>query len=290
VSIQRETDIMAKMGKSLVSQLYHFVAFRLKPTMQFEKSMLIISIDIDVGSRLLGLVNEGKNDANVNDHFSEYALGEIEEMALPLFADLFENVAVPATFAVRGQLLDCDSSAIELLIDSSVKHDIGSHGYSHLSFLNLSCEGADNELRAISIGMKKLGIIPRSFVFPRNGVAHLNLLENYGYKCYRSFGNFIHDSMRIEKHGALYNICPSLFLDKSIDSLFLKKILDVAIAKKAPLHFWFHLWNFGTTKESIQRSINRVILPILEYANEKRDRDVLRIETMLSAATKIESG
>jgi hypothetical protein len=154
----------------------------------------------------------------------------------------------------------------------------------------LSSEEAESELKAISAAMKKTGLIPRSFIFPRNGVAHLDLLEKYGYKCYRSKGNFPHDSMRIEKHGKLYDVCPSLFLNQSINSMFLEKILDVAVAKRTPLHFWFHLWNFGATKESIQGSVNRTILPLLKYAEEKVNSGLLTLETMLSAAKKIEAG
>jgi len=252
--------------------------------------MFIISIDIDVGNKILGSINGGKNDSNVNDYLSEYIVGKIEQMALPLFVDLFEKFSVPATFAVRGQLLDVDTSALKLLLDSSVRHDIGGHGYTHQSFQNLSPEEAENELDAISAGMKKIGVIPRSFIFPRNGVAHLNLLEKYGYKCYRNGGNFLLDSMNIRKRSELYEICPSLFLDKSATPLFLEKIVEVAVEKRAPLHFWFHLWNFGTTKESVQRCINRVFFPLLSFANEKADDHMLTIETMLSAASKIESG
>ena len=55
--------------------------------MQLEKSMLIISIDVDVGSRQLGIINGGKNDANVNNCFSEYRVGELEETAFPSFVE-----------------------------------------------------------------------------------------------------------------------------------------------------------------------------------------------------------
>jgi len=291
LSILEETKRRTKVPEFLISQLYHVVTFKLKkPKMKLDKGMLILSIDVDVGSKVLGVINKGKNDANVNKYFSEYTVGRIEEMALPLFVGLFENMSIPVTFAVRGQFVDVDNSIFKLLLDSSVKHDIGAHGYLHRRFKNLSHREAENELKMISASMKKFGIIPRSFVFPANSVAHLNLLEKYGYKCYRDHGDFIHDCMYIEKQGQLYNIHPSLYLDQSSSSLLSKKILDVAVGKKAPLHFWFHLWNLGETKESIQRSIDRVIFPMLRYAKERVDCGLLTLETMLSAAQKIESG
>lgn len=274
---------------SFLSQLYHLVAYRLKkPEMQLEKGMFIISIDVDVGSKELGIINKGKNDANVHRYISEYSVGEIEERALPLFVNLFDDFEMPVTFAVRGQLTEVDDFILKLLRKSSVKYDIGAHGYYHRHFKNLSQNEAEDELKMISVGMKKFSIIPRSFVFPANSVAHLNLLEKYGYKCYRSYSNFMNDCMYIEKQGRLYDIHPSLYLGQSIGSIFLKKIVDVTITKKLPFHMWFHLWNLGETNETIQRSIKKVLLPLFNYAKKKEKSGELTFETMLSAAERVE--
>jgi hypothetical protein len=274
---------------SFFSQLYHFLAYSIKkPKMRLENGMFMISIDVDVGSRELGVINRGKNDANVNNRFSEYLMGEIEERALPLFVNLFNHFEIPVTFAIRGQLTEVDVSILKHLLKSSIKHDIGAHGYYHRPFKNLSHSEAENELNMISVGMKKFDVTPRSFVFPKNSVSHLDLLEKYGYKCYRSCGDFMRDCMYIEKQGQLYNIHPSLYLDQSISSIFLKKILDIAIAKKLSFHIWFHLWNFGETKESIQRSINNVFFPLFKYAKKKEKSSLLTFETMLSATEKVE--
>ena len=271
--------------KTLLSQLYHFVVYSFKrPKTRLENGMFIISVDVDVGNMELGIINKGKNDANVNVRFSEYSIGEIEERALPLFVNLFNHFEIPVTFALRGQLTEVGDSILPLLLKSPIKHDIGAHGYYHREFRNLSQSEAENELRMISVGMKKFGIIPRSFVFPRNNVAHLKLLEKYGYKCYRGY----HTCMCIEKKGGLYNIHPSLFLDQSISSLFLKKIINICIAKKLPFHVWFHLWNFGKRKESIHRNINKLFFPLFEYAQQKVKVGTLMFETMSSAAEKVE--
>lgn len=274
---------------SFVSQLCHFFTYSIKkPKMQLEKGMFIISIDVDVGSRELGIMNRGKNDANVNKRISEYRVGELEEMALPSFVETFNDFEIPVTFAIRGQLTEVNGSILELLLKSSVKHDIGAHGYYHREFTNLSRNEAENEFNMISAGMNKFGIVPRSFVFPKNSVAHLDLLEKYGYKCYRSYGDFMNDCMYIEKQGRLYNIHPSLYIDQGASFTFLKKILDISIAKRLPFHIWFHLWNFGETKESIQRTINKVFIPLFKYAEKKKKSGMLTLETMLSATEKVE--
>ena len=272
-----------------LSQLYHFVAFELaEPKMQLENGMLIISIDVDVGSRELGVINKRKNDANVHRHISEYQVGKIEEVALPLFVETFNDFEVPVTFAIRGQLTEMNGSILELLLESHVKHDIGAHGYYHREFTNVSRSEAENELNMISAGMKQFGIVPRSFVFPRNSVAHLDLLEKYGYKCYRGYGDFMRDCMYIEKQGQLYNIHPSLYIDQGTSFTFLKKILDVSIARKLPFHVWFHLWNFGETNESVHRTIDKVFSPLFRYAKKKEKDGLLTFETMMSATKKVE--
>jgi peptidoglycan/xylan/chitin deacetylase (PgdA/CDA1 family) len=255
--------------------------------MQLEKGMFIISIDVDVGSRELGVLNKGKNDENIVRHMSEFRVGEIDEMAFTLFFEAFNNFEIPVTFAIRGQLTEVNNSILDFLLKSSVEHDIGAHGYYHREFTDLSRNEAENELNLISEGMKKFGIDPRSFVFPRGGVAHLDLLQSYGYKCYRGVGDFINDCMYIEKQGRLYNVHPSLYVDQSIGSIFLRKILDLAIAKKLPFHIWFHLWNFGEAKGAIHRTINKVFYPLLNYAKKKERSGLLDVETMISATEKV---
>lgn len=284
-----EAERRLKIPETFISHVLHIASFKLtRPQMQLKKAMLVFSIDIDAGSKSLGLVNNGKNDSNVCTHLSEYTVGKIEETMLPLFVNLFDRYDLPVTVAVRGQLFDVDGSALDPLFDSSVKHDIGAHGYSHREFGTLSVAEAENEIGMTATAMKKFNITPVSFIFPRNSVAHLSLLEQSGYKCYRSFGNFMHDRMRIEKNGNLYNIHPSLHLTRSHSHRLLERIIDVAVSKRAPLHIWFHLWNFGETKGSVERSINHFISPMLRYAKQKVDCDQLTFETMPSAAIRFE--
>jgi len=285
----RRLGVYERREISFLSQLYHFLDFKLeKPKMRLENGMLIISVDVDVGSRELGVINKGKNDANVNRYISEHQVGEIEEMALPLFVEMFNDFEIPVTFAIRGQLTEVNDSILELLLKSSVKHDIGAHGYYHREFTNLSHNEAENELNMISAGMKKLGIIPRTFVFPVNSIAHLGLLIEYGYKCYRGRGGFMNDCMHIEKCDELYNIHPTLYVDPHTKIAFLKKILDISITKKSPFHIWFHLWSFGREDRHIQKSINNIFVPLFSYAKRKEKSGILKFETMLSATEKVE--
>jgi hypothetical protein len=275
---------------SLVSQMVHMVTFHLeKPKTHFDSAMLIFSVDVDAGSGKLGLINDGKNDANVHKCFSEFQIGEVEERALPVFIDSFNTFEVPATFAIRGQIAEVDNSAIELLLDSPVKHDIAAHGYSHRNFQSLTKEEVEDELRKISNSLSVFGKPPQSFVFPRNIICHLGVLEKFKYKCYREASEgWLSDHMSIEKKGELYSIQPSLYLNQSLSPFFLERILDAAIEKKAPLHLWFHLWNFGLRNQAIGKYVKNVFSPFLKYAQNKKEKGVLTFETMLSAAETAE--
>lgn len=270
-------------------QLCNFLVSHTKmPQTQFETGMLIVSVDVDVGSRMLGVLNKGQNDANVSSYFSEYIVGKIEERALLMLINLLNDFEIPSTFAIRGQLLQVDGSIIDFLRDSSVKHDIGAHGYYHVEFPSLSNNEAENELKRINEEMKKFGVTPRSFVFPRNLVAHLDLLMKYGYKCYRGAGGFLKDRMYIERRGPLFNICPSMYVCQGLNSHLIRRSLDLAVIRRLPFHVWFHIWNFGQEYKDIKKSIDKILVPLLDYAKKKKEIGMLTFETMLSAANKAE--
>jgi hypothetical protein len=256
--------------------------------MSLEQGMLIISTDVDVGSSKLGIVNEGKRDNDVNTRFSEYEIGKIEEIAIPLFIETFDDVGIPITFAIRGQLTQVENQVLKILLSSHVKHDIGAHGYYHRKFTQLTCDEAEDELCMTSAGMKEYGLVPKTFVFPVNCVAHLDLLEKYNYTCYRGYGDFVKDCMYIEKCGGLYNIHPSIYIDQHTNLLLLKKILDISIEKRSPFHVWFHFWNFGEDEKSVSNNIKNFFVPFLNYAKEKQENGTLTFETMLSATQKVE--
>ena len=273
---------------TVLSHGLHLAVFSCrKPKTKADVGSLIFSIDIDVGNEKLGEKNRGMNDQNVHDYLSESMVGRIEREAFPLFLRFFNDLEMPVTFAIRGQLTEVDRSIIPLILRSPIRHDVGAHGYYHRIFTSLSRSEANAELKMISMGMKKFGIRPKSFVFPKNRVAHLSLLTKWGYLCFRGYGDFIRDGMYLKKHGnSLYDIHPGLYLGKCYSSLFLKKITDIAIRNKMPLHVWFHLWDFGNSLESVNKMMSRALLPFLTYAKKKHRFGVLQFETMHSIAAR----
>jgi hypothetical protein len=273
---------------SFLSELSHFISLNAKSSMRnLDHGILIISIDIDAGHEALGIINKGKNDAYVNDFFTEYAIGQIEGRAFPIFIALFNDFEIPATFAIRGQLTEVDNSIQELFKESTVDHDIGAHGYYHREFTTLTSDEAEDELRRIHVGMRKSGIVPQSFVFPKNSVAHLELLEKYGYKCYRGHGGLIKDCMLISKEGSLFEVHSSLYIDQYSHHRMLERILDIAIVKKLPFHIWFHLWNFGQSQDEMSKCVSRIFKPFFRYAKKKVRTGNLACASMISATNTI---
>jgi peptidoglycan/xylan/chitin deacetylase (PgdA/CDA1 family) len=276
-----------ELPRALFSQLLHLATFPIeRPKLQLSKAMLIFSVDIDAGTKELGVINAGKNDRNVHDYINECKIGELEEQGLPLLLDIFNSFKVPVTFAIRGQLMEVDNSFLPLLLDSPIKHDIGSHGYTHRNFQDLSREEAEAELNMLSVGMNRYNIVPKSFIFPRNAVSHLELLEKFGYECYREIGNFLSDGMYIQRKGLLYDVHPSLYITKNAKVRVLRALLNIAIEKKTSFHLWCHIWSFGETVAEIKEKIVNVLVPFLKYAKEGEEKRLLQFDTMLSASRK----
>jgi hypothetical protein len=273
---------------SLSSQLAHLLYFQLKRRRaKYENGMIILSVDVDAGSKSLGIINKGSNDSNVNDYMSEFEVGEVEESVVPMLIGFFDELEVPVTFAVRGQLAEVENSLLKDLLKSSVKHDIGAHGYSHRRFTDLSRREAEDELKSIASGMGRFGIKPKSFVFPKNCVAHLDLLENYGYTCYRGKGGFKLDCMSIERNGQLYNVKPSFYLGKVTSPMFPRKMLDIAVSHRLPFHIWLHAWNLERKNEAQRlKKLDRGLGSLLDYAKKKEKEGLLAFETMFSASER----
>ncbi len=78
-------------------------------------------------------------------------------------------------------------SLVEKIRACRVPQEIGSHSFSHVIFSDPGCsrDTAASELAACVNAAHEIGIEPRVFAFPRNGVAHLDLLREFGFECYR---------------------------------------------------------------------------------------------------------
>ena len=70
------------------------------------------------------------------------------------------------------------------------RHELASHSFTHLQFDEVPAQAAELELAACVALAHSQGWRPRSFVFPKNRVGHLELLARHGFTSYRGRRHF----------------------------------------------------------------------------------------------------
>jgi peptidoglycan/xylan/chitin deacetylase (PgdA/CDA1 family) len=129
--------------------------------------------------------------------------------------DLFDEYAVPATWAFVGHLFynSCSDGShstneltggvdphtnrqtdplyygpdlVEMVLQADVDHDIGGHSFTHPEFIELDEPTVRTDLTAMLDAADEYGVDVSSFVFPRNSVAHTDVLEELGISTYRT--------------------------------------------------------------------------------------------------------
>lgn len=137
--------------------------------------------------------------------------GARERGALRNLLDLLSEYDVAATWAVVGKLFDPDYPEawrgrypafealhdrgspllhgvdfVETLLKRQVGHEIACHGYTHRMFNALTSDEARDEIaRWIEAALRWDVALPRTVIFPRNRVGHLDAFCEAGFICYR---------------------------------------------------------------------------------------------------------
>lgn len=258
-------------------------------------------------------------------------------------ASLFEMYRVPATWAVVGHLaLDtcdgiheghplspdwfarerdawADRSALRFapellreLTSSEVAHEIGCHSFSHVIHTDVQRSVVHAELVASADAFRVQGIEPTSYVYPRNAVAHSDLLAAHGYTAYRGAGDSPGTARRrarklmgavggkpplvepVVDGDGLVVIPPSLFLfgfeglartvvepvlgDPIVEQAI--RGIDRAVESDGVLHLWLHP-NDLVTEPAVDR-----IEAILDHLRQRLDTTALTVETMRDVAAR----
>lgn len=264
--------------------------------------------------------------------------------------ELFERYEIPATWAVVGHLFlddceghgehpalpnwfECERSAldpdlrfggtlIDDLLENPVDHEIACHSFSHVIFTDprVTPEVARAELEWATAAAERHGVEFSSFVFPRNAVAHREVLAEHGFTAYRgqprlSFAGSTASRLRpIRKIGAvlsrrpglveprvdeygLVDIGPSLYLfgfdgpGKSIVEPFLgdpsvqyaKRGIDATATQDGVFHMWLHPNNLVGPDEITRMET------VLSYLREQADETDLQVRTMADVTTDYEN-
>jgi len=179
---------------------------------------------------------------------------------------------------------------IERIINSEVKHEIGSHTFSHVDFSYKNCppEVAEDEISACLDAMNAYGMRPVSICFPSGTWGNVETLKKAKFKIYRKkLANDVVAYPYRDQHGLLVTPTSESFgrLHQSWSaqyyaSRFIKNI-DMAIKTGTVAHFMFH--------PSMDQWILKNVLPkVLDYAAKKRSIGDLWIGTMGELAAHID--
>ena len=188
---------------------------------------------------------------------------------------------------------------IEKIFSSSVEHEIGYHSFSHVVFTEIPRELAEGEVREAKKIEKEWGIKFKSFVFPRNEIAHVDVLKDNGFKIYRGrnlgrynlnqsflvrkfnggIGKMIASPAEPEWMDGIWEIPSSMyFCDPQIKFSMLPRAklgLYRAIISKKVFHIWLHPHNllmYPSLKDDLDKFLGIVA--------KKRDEGKIEVMTM----------
>lgn len=203
---------------------------------------------------------------------------------------------------------------VKMIRGCGVSQEIGSHGFSHIWVDAKECDKDffETDLTASIDVSKKNGVNPISFVFPQNKIAHLDVLENRGFRIFRSeddnwyehfpkilkrIAHVIDDyfmptarSIRPRKVKGLWDIAGSYFyVHKSSWAKFLpvsfrvrkaKNGLRRAVENREIFHLWTHPFNIASAPEKLLAGFEE----ILKEADRLRSEGKLKIFNMKELA------
>lgn len=202
---------------------------------------------------------------------------------------------------------------LEKILSCRVPQEIGSHSFSHVIFGDSGCsrKTAASELRACVAAAKEFGISLRSFAFPRNRVGHLDLLRDFGIRCFRGAGPRWYENrepvvpvgriahlldvwlatapplvLPTPTRSGLWNLPGSMIyfpmhgirrtVPVSRRVRRAEKGLDGAARRRRVFHLWFHPTNLADQTDRMLAGLRQ----ILEHAATLRDRGRLSVEPM----------
>lgn len=170
---------------------------------------VLFSMDCELAWGFADLTSPVERVESMRDHSS--SVRNVYSMLI----DLFDKYDIPATWAFVGHLFydSCSESThpvndltggadpysnqdvdplyyapdvIDMVEETDIDHDIGGHSFTHPEFTQIEESTARAELATMVDIAAERGIDISSFVFPRNSVAHINLLDEFGITSYRT--------------------------------------------------------------------------------------------------------
>jgi peptidoglycan/xylan/chitin deacetylase (PgdA/CDA1 family) len=222
---------------------------------------------------------------------------------------------------LRAEPLWYGRDMVEKILAAEPEHDVGSHSFSHVIFNDPGCtrEVAEAEVGKCVELARGMGVELESFVFPRNGLGHLDVLREHGFRITRGaapfwfakfksrtlrrVGHVIDDVLAFTPYCGLPERSPaglwvapvSMFL-QSMDgprrlipasSRIRKGIkgIERAVREKSIFHLSFHpTENFCFRTDEMFRALEAIVA----HAARRRDEGLLQVMTMADIAAHCE--
>ncbi len=261
----------------------------------------------------------------ISHKFIEKTLELDEKICFDLLS-IFNEFDINATWAIVAGMLDKNNpmiknynpkawynpKIIEKIQNSKQYQEIASHSYAHPNFINFSEKEIEEDFQKAEYFFNNYGIKINTFIFPRNKIRYLNLLNKYGIKIYRGldksfykkvykynkllgkFANILDKTVPLSANSVSPIISLHHLIELQSSLLFIsrngykkiiteysifskaKKAIDNAIKNKECFHLWFHPSNFYYNTESQFLLLKK----ILEYVNLNRKRGFITVNTV----------
>ena len=220
-----------------------------------------------------------------------------------------EELNVPITFGFVGRLLLDNGRSynsvwhardvFQQVLSSRVEHEIACHSFSHIDFSRCSREEAQQDIRMCKRVMKDFGVDPVSFLYPRNRIGYLDILEKEGFKTFRYKIRYKYvKNSPLSLFKQQYNLpskidkllaIPANYLFQSSSYMVstalwiatLEALKEIAVKRKV-LHIMLH--------DYIESDIIILYLKhILTYAKKLEIRNLIEIKTMQETYEKFKN-
>jgi len=292
------------------------------------KAIFMLTLDFELLWGLINIKNERKKGFEETINFLITNKHKVRK-SLNKLLQLFEEYRIPTTWATVGYLFHEDwpeevppaclpykdvakelllaRDVVEEILNNPIEHEIGYHGYTHVVFQESTREVCESEIKEGLNLAKELGIELKSFVFPQNKIAHVDILKRYGFKVYRGgvatkysqdqnivlkliyggYHTFVAHPVEPEWRDGIWEVKSSmLFLHPYFGSRTLlfkaKHGLDKAIKRKKVFHVHMHPHDVVLC-ESLMDSLDK----FLKYVAKRRDEGKLSVMTMGQLAMTI---
>jgi len=197
---------------------------------------------------------------------------------------------------------------VERILRCHTPQEIGCHGFSHMIIGDPGCnrECFASELRASQQAAKSWGITLKSFVFPRNAIAHLDVLAANGFSAFRGFTPAaweaflptpVSNAMRVLlpncrvtdqprlRHGMWELPGTTFYLHRDGRARLVPMSLRVhratlgirhAVKEQSISHLWFHCFNLASDEDRLLEGLGA----ILKRVAQQREAGLLMNLTM----------